>query len=237
MRDDEQSRLLADVEHLLKTPLLAAMRRCDIAIQKDTPTRDDVLLIRALCARMWSQLATFRAFSRLASNEPVRPNVSPLSVREIAGILQSAVQDASTLDRNHSHRFGVSVEAPTELVIEVDPTLLEMILRELIDNAVKYAIPGGQIYIRLNEENAEKLVLSLENESPLVPPEDLKLLFERGYRGQHALLTTPSGAGIGLFLVKAVMNAQHGNVNIGSQGRTFTTTLEFPIKRVRATTV
>ncbi len=237
MRDDEQIRLLADVEHLLKMPLLAAMRRCDIAIQKDAPTRDDVLLIRALCARMWSQLATFRTFSRLASNEPVCPNVAPLSVQEIASILQSAVQDASTLDRNRSHRFSVSVEAATELVIEVDPTLLEMILRELIDNAVKYSIPGGQIYIRLNEGGAEKLILSLANESPLVPPEDLKLLFERGYRGQHASLTTPDGAGIGLFLVKAVMSAQHGDVNIESRVRTFITTLEFPIKRVRATTV
>jgi signal transduction histidine kinase len=235
MRDDEQTRILADVEHLLKTPLLSAMRRCDAALQQDAPTRDDVVLIRALCARMWSQLTTFRAFSRLASNEPLRPNLAPLSVVEITRILQSAVQDASVLDRNHSHHFKVSVEANRDLVIEVDTTSLEMVVRELIDNAVKYTVSGGHIQITLRERNGDTLVLSVTNESPLIPPENIKLLFERGYRGKHAQLTTPGGAGIGLFLVKAVMNAQQGDVRVESHGRLFTTTLEFPIKPVVTT--
>jgi len=235
MQDDERTSILADVEHLLKTPLLAAIRRCDAALQKDSPTREDLLLIRALCSKMWSQLANFRTFSRLASSKPVQPNVAPLSVPEITSILQAAVQDATALDRTNSHRFEVSIETERNLIIEVDMNLLEMVLREIIDNAVKHTVRGGQIQIKLQDDHGDTLALSVTNESTPMLPEEVRLLFERGYRGHNSRLTTSGGAGIGLFLVKAVMDAQDGAVHIENQGHLFTIRLEFPVKHVGAT--
>jgi hypothetical protein len=60
---------------------------------------------------MWSQLSTFRTFTRLASDEDIQPYLAPLTVSEILKTLHSAVQDAKALDRSDkSHRFHIEEE-------------------------------------------------------------------------------------------------------------------------------
>src|SRR5260370_29744701 len=128
MHDEDRTRLLADLDHLLKSPLLSALRYCDAALRKDAPTREDVVLIRALCAKAWNHLGTARVFSRLVSNGSVKPNLALLSIPQFSRILRSAVQDASALDRNRSDRINLSIEVDDNSVIEVDIYLIEMVV-------------------------------------------------------------------------------------------------------------
>lgn len=232
MQDDERTRLLVDIEHLLKTPLLAAIRRSDVSLKRERPTRDDVLIIRALCARVWSQLSTFRTLSRLASNEDIQPNLVQLTVRELMSMLQNAVQDAQALDRpNDPHRFEVAADIDPEAMVEVDINLFEVALREVINNAVKYSDREGRIQLRVHSEGPQNLAISVSNRGVPMRPEEIGLLFERGYRSSEAVLRTAEGAGIGLYLVKAVMDAQNGTVLFECQGRTMTVKLELPVMR------
>jgi hypothetical protein len=80
MQTNETARFLAQLEHGLKEPLLAAIRRSDLALQHQQPTREDLLFIRALCTRVWSQVSMFRAVARLASNEQFQPNLVAITV-------------------------------------------------------------------------------------------------------------------------------------------------------------
>lgn len=148
-------------------------------------------------------------------------------------LLQNAVQDAQALDRpDGSHLFEVAAELADiayEAMVEVDLNLFQMALREVIDNAVKYSYRGSRIQARVYTDGPNNLAISIRNESVPLEPEEVRLLFERGYRSSEAKLQTADGAGIGLYLVKAVMDAQKGAVLIESQGRTMTVKLEVPV--------
>ena len=229
MQDEERTRLLLDMEHILKAPLLAALRRSDASLKRAEPTRDDILVIRALCAKMWSQLSTFRVFSRLASDQSLSANASQLTIVDLTTILENAVRDARSLDRpTDSHPFEVTVDLDSPALVQVDVNLFDMALREVIENGVKYSYHNGRIKARIHESSKGKCAISITNESTPVSPEEIRRLLERGYRSADARLRTSEGAGIGLFLVKVAMDAQNGCVTLQSHGQQMSVTLELP---------
>ena len=232
MQDDQQTRFLVDLEHLLKTPLLQAVRRSDFSLKREQPTRDDVLVIRALCARTWTRLSTFRMFSRLASGENIQPNLAQLTARELLSMIMNAVQDAEMLDRrDHGHHFDVSKEINAETMVEVDVNLFDVALREVIDNAVRYSLKDSPIKVEIYSKEPQNLTISISNKSFVTRPDEIGHLFERGYRSSQARLVTADGSGIGLYLVKSVIDAQKGTVHFQCQGQMMTVTLQFPVVR------
>jgi signal transduction histidine kinase len=153
-----------------------------------------------------------------------------IAVRELMHMLQSAVQDAQVLERrNDSHRFEVAADINPEAMVQIDPNLFEMALREVIHNAVKYSDREGHIQLRVHSDRPQNVAISISNEDLPMRPEEIGLLFERGYRSSEAMRRTAEGAGIGLYLLKAVMDAQKGAVVIENQGRTTTVKLELPV--------
>jgi two-component system sensor histidine kinase QseC len=231
MQSDERTRLLVDLEHSLKTPLLAAIRQSDAALERPQPNREDIVLIRALCARMWSQMSTFRTFAQLSSNEPVRPHLASLSITEILKIVQSAVRDTEVLDRhNNPHRFNIIAEKDDSVTVKVDLNLFEMALREVMDNAVKHSYRGTAVDVRVR--NADKMVeISISNEGPPILPDEASRVLERGWRSAAAMRHSPEGSGLGLYLVNSVMQAQNGAVVIEPSERTMTVKLRLPSYR------
>lgn len=232
MQTDERARFLADLTHSLRTPLLTAIRRSDIALRRDQPTRQDLLLIRALCTRMWAQISSFRAMATLTSNGQVQPNLAALTAREIVFIVNSVVQDAQALTRStDSHRFEIHTDADDSTLVEVDIDLFEMALRELIDNAVKYSLVDGRIEIGVRSHGREHVDVTITNQTVPVSPDEVKRFLERGWRSPTARRLTPDGLGIGLWLVQAVMQAQKGSLSIESSGKTVSVTMELPSVR------
>jgi signal transduction histidine kinase len=104
-----------------------------------------------------------------------------------------------------------------------------MAFREVIDNAVKYSYRDGRIKVTVQESAKGHCAISICNDSLPVRPEEMRRLLERGYRSAEARLRTSEGAGIGLFLVKAVMEAKNGYIALEEHGEQMTGTLELPI--------
>jgi signal transduction histidine kinase len=107
----------------------------------------------------------------------------------------------------------------------VDRIRMRQVFANLLDNAIKYTPPNGQVTISVHEEPDHALV-SFRDTGIGIAPEEQKKIWTRLYRGDKS--RSEHGLGLGLSLVKAVVEAHHGTVSVTSQegaGSEFTVTL------------
>lgn len=225
--DERTNRLLVEVEHGLKTPLLAAIRKAQMSLEREHPTREDVMIIHALCTKMYGQLATFQTFARLASGEEVKVNKVPLSAQEIIKILRSAIQDTDVLmSPDHRGRFELVIEELLNAKVDVDLNLFDVILRNLLDNAIKYSYADSSILV--TAKTTDQLELSITSKGLSILPNDLQYIFERGWRSSSAISATAEGGGIGLWIVREAVKVLNGRISIEPQGNVTTAKLQLP---------
>ncbi|GEM_PF-264632 len=125
--------------------------------------------------------------------------------------------------------IAVMVANPDNLRILGDDRRLQWALGHLIDNAIKYTEPGGEIVIRLGRTRGEHLLIEVSDTGVGISPRDLPHIFERFYRGEartaSGKMIDPRGLGQGLFVARAVAEAHGGYLSVASvvgEGSTFT---------------
>lgn len=131
--------------------------------------------------------------------------------------------------------LAFTVQVPDEPVwVEGDWNRLTRVVHNLIRNAYDYTLPGGQIEVRLRQENGRGQA-EFRDTGVGIAPEQQRFLFTRFFRAIHAESTFEvSGAGLGLYISKAIIEAHQGEIWLESkvnQGSTFTFALPI-IERV-----
>ncbi|HEY3377044.1 MAG TPA: ATP-binding protein [Armatimonadota bacterium] len=120
----------------------------------------------------------------------------------------------------------IQTEIPEQLPpVLADANRLERMLMNLLSNALKYSAPGTPVRVRARQEEGMVLI-SVTDEGPGIPPEDLPLLFQRYYRAPGTRAT--EGSGLGLYITRLLIEAHGGRVWVESevgQGSTFSFTL------------
>jgi len=121
----------------------------------------------------------------------------------------------------------ILVDIPTNLPsVTADYNRLERIVINLFSNALKYSTPGTPVIMRAQQEDG-MVRISITDEGPGIPPEDLPKLFQRYYRAKGAR-TVEEGIGLGLYITRLLVEAQSGRVWVESEvgkGSTFSFTL------------
>ena len=113
--------------------------------------------------------------------------------------------------RLEGHPFDVALSAPP---VKVDPTFLDQAVTNVLENALKYAPAPAPLRIRAQASEADGLVrLTLEDGGPGVPPDALPLLFDKFYRVPGTPRGSRTGTGIGLAVVRGLVEAMGGSVN------------------------
>jgi two-component system sensor histidine kinase SenX3 len=106
----------------------------------------------------------------------------------------------------------------------MDEDAMTLVLLNLVDNAVKYAGEGGEVAVRLSRAPGG-VALSVRDRGPGISVDDQQRIFERFYRANAARVRNVRGSGIGLSLVKHIVEAHGGRVELASapgKGATFT---------------
>jgi signal transduction histidine kinase len=130
-----------------------------------------------------------------------------------------------------SEPVGSSPEG-ADAVVEGDRTRLEQVAANLIDNAVKYTPRGGRVDVKIRREGPAAL-LSVRDTGPGIPADELPRIWDRLFRGDTS--RTERGLGLGLSLVKAIVEAHGGAASVDSQpGRGSTFTVSLPTREARA---
>ncbi|MEP6640012.1 MAG: ATP-binding protein, partial [Chloroflexota bacterium] len=114
-------------------------------------------------------------------------------------------------------RLTLQTEIAATLPARADPDRLAQVLANLLSNAVRYTPAGGTITVRAERRPADLLV-SIANTGEGIPPKDLDRVFERFYRVEKSRDRARGGAGIGLAIVKQIVEASGGRVGAESGG-------------------
>ncbi len=139
--------------------------------------------------------------------------LQPLVVSE-AEFCQSKLSEA------RRKLFPISIEVPAGLSVLGDSNRLEQVLGNLLDNAIKYAPKGTPILVRSREEGSQ-VVLEVVDQGPGIAPERQERIFDRFVRGDS---TGTKGTGLGLWIVKSLLQSMNGTIELESQvgaGSTF----------------
>ncbi|MBK9372003.1 MAG: response regulator [Deltaproteobacteria bacterium] len=222
----ERSRLrnefYANMNHELRTPLtliLGGFRTLQRA--NDEATRKTVVQagLRNAARLLW----LINSMLDIARIESGRAELQR-RVTDLSALVKSvAVGFESSADRRRISLGGVEAA----VLAEVDPTRLRSVLYNLLSNAFKYSDPTGEIAVSLRAEG-DAVVLAVSDSGQGINPEQLGELFKRFQRGD-AVSAWEDGSGIGLALVKEIIDAHKGRVTVeSSPGRGATFTVRLP---------
>jgi two-component system, OmpR family, phosphate regulon sensor histidine kinase PhoR len=236
MRRVEEMRadFVANASHELRTPLAALSGFIDTL---QGPARDDaaarerfLLIMQAQATRMARLIDDLLSLSRIELSAHMRPD-TPVDlvpiVRQVADGLQTLARDRDV---------DIQIHAPADPVMVLgDRDELIRAFENLIENALKYGASGKRIEIDFTRQQkpdgtAEARV-GVRDHGPGIAPEHLPRLTERFYRVDVADSRAQGGTGLGLALVKHIMNRHRGRLSIASnlgQGATFSVHLPIP---------
>ncbi len=128
------------------------------------------------------------------------------------------------------HRLMVDIP-PNLPPVWGSPILLAQVIDNLLGNAIKYTPPGGQIYIKVDVEE-DQMILLFKDTGVGIPPMDLPFIFDKFFRASNAS-GEASGTGLGLAIVKSIVETHYGRIwvdSILSQGSTFNVVLPLHIE-------
>lgn len=117
--------------------------------------------------------------------------------------------------RAAANRVGIVVEIDDVGIVRVDPDRVGQIIGNLIDNAMRYTPEGGTIGVGLRDDG-EWVILTVSDTGPGIDPEDVEHVFERLYVAQHYRPVRPEGSGLGLSIVKELVDAIDGRIELKS---------------------
>lgn len=210
-----QDSFIDSVTHELKTPL-ASIKLCLQTLEREGIPAPKRAALQKMMHDDVDRLATFiddvLQASRLAHDD-----VS-MGVEEVplASVVQHGVEVVATRHKIDAATLTVAIDP--ELVVWTDPAALEIVVRNLLDNAVKYS--GGHVEIRISAhlEDGHVVVIEVVDRGIGIPRKDLKRIFHRFYRVQEPGVRSKKGTGLGLFVVSALVRNLGGSVEADSPG-------------------
>ena len=205
-------RLTSDVAHELRTPVANVSLNLEMMLDEVwEPTKD----------RLQSCYEELGRISGIISDLEKLRQMEAVNLLELAQAVETAFEPDL---KKKKLTCEVSGEAAA---VMGDQRRLHQVIFNLVSNAVKYSTEGGTIQIRVKQEK-HKAVLIVEDQGIGMAEEELPLIFERFYRTDLSRSRKTGGAGIGLAIVKAIVQAHQGTVTVTSKvgcGSRFTVTL------------
>lgn len=201
-----ERRFISDAAHELRTPLAVLSTHAELALRAGTLEEKNEALHRLSAgvrrsARLSEQLLDLARLD--AGEESVR--LAPLDLSDLVVLV---IRDFETLARERRQRISLCAE-PTRLLGDVDQ--LGILLRNLIDNAVRHAGADGQVAVSCSAE-AGGAVLRVADNGPGVAVDDCERIFDRFYRAPGS---PDGGSGIGLSLVARIAQTHGAKIECG----------------------
>jgi PAS domain S-box-containing protein len=233
IEEETQNTFISVISHELKTPVSIIKGYAETLGREDAEwdsatLRDGLTVIGEEADRLARQIGDLLEVSRLHANGlqleltewPLPPLVAQV-VERFAGQAGNA--------------FSFELRFPDEApIVYADYERTRAVLENLISNAIKYSPEGGAIRIA-GRPDGDHVIVSVADQGIGIAPEEQKQIFERFYRVDNRLRRETQGAGLGLFLSKAIVEAQGGRLWVDSQpgrGARFSFTLPLATPRL-----
>lgn len=197
--------LLSSVSHDLRTPLAAIKGAVSSLLQPnhklDAPEKELVQLAFEEAERLNRLVGNLLEMTRLESGA-VNVNKELQPLEEVVGITLTRLEKTLL---NHTIRTNLPDDLP---LVSIDGILIEQVLVNLLENAIKYTPSGTMIELNASANQVE-VIVEVADQGPGLPPGDEKRIFDKFYRVRPS---TAGGAGLGLTICKAIVEAHGGHI-------------------------
>lgn len=212
--DELKATFISIMSHELKTPValikgyVSTLRRDDVRWEKDI-VQDSLAVIEEEADRLTGMIENLLDASRLQAGgiSLKRSDVN------LAHMAERLVERFKTQTTHHTFLVDFPQDFP---VLLVDEDRLQQVLRNLISNAIKYS-PEGEIHISGNVR-PDDVLISVRDFGPGIAPQDAPFVFDRFYRAPD-MARSSKGAGLGLYLTRAIIEAHGGRVWVDTDVR------------------
>ena len=213
---DAQQNFVADAAHELRTPL-AALRLQAQSLDRAESLEARKLAVSRLTAGIDRATRLVEQLLVLARQEATAATGAVCRQVDLADLARRTVADLAGVAAAKGVDVGVELDmspsGPTS--VEGQPDALQILLRNLVDNAIKYTPSGGTADLSVRNEPG-RIVVTIEDSGPGIPPEERERVFDRFYRvaGSEA-----AGSGLGLAIIKAIAERHGASLVLGQSER------------------
>jgi two-component system phosphate regulon sensor histidine kinase PhoR len=213
---------IANVSHEIRTPLTTIRGYAETLLEGGLEDKHNrrkfVEIIQANGVRLNNIAADLLTLSELESSRPgAQPG--PISLKDVLCGAIRAIEPAA-------HLINVELRADPipDLYLSGYGIRLEQALMNLLDNAVKFNKPNGEVHVQVHDRSGNRIEIRVSDNGVGIPVEDLSRIFERFYRVDKARSRQVGGTGLGLSIVKHAVEQMGGTVTVESElgkGSTF----------------
>ncbi len=227
-----QTTFIDSVTHELKSPLasirlcLETLSRPELAEKQRSQLRDMML---GDVERLHALIDDILQASRLEYGE----HGHSVGDVDVIALAKRAVTAAAK--RHRMLPEDVVIDAPEQLIVATDQVALELVVNNLVDNAIKYSEPPAQVTVRLASADKGGLHLEVVDRGVGIPKRLLKRVFQRFYRVDSEAVRARRGTGLGLYVVASLVHTLGGKFRAESEGEGTGTTMIVDLPGARGT--
>jgi len=217
-------RFMADAAHELRTPITILRTRAEVALQQPRDTANYVSALRGIeveSRRLGSIVESLLVLARADAGEP--------QIEKERIFLDDIAIDAAGAARVVARQKNVEINVDEfeEAPIEGDSSLIRQLVMIVLDNAVKFTDPGGQVHVRVSMIDGAP-TFSVADTGIGIKGEEVERVFQRFFRGETARSRT-EGAGLGLSIASWIAREHDASISLKSEpGQGTTVTVTFP---------
>lgn len=201
---ESQRRFAANASHELRTPLATQRTLIEVSMAAPLSPEQTELLARQLLATNERNERLIEGLLTLAETDQGLVAAQPIRWDTVVG---------DAVHRFAERTAGLQVDVRlAPVTVTGEQALLDRMVGNLIDNAIKYNVEGGRLDVELTAAGE----LTVANSGPEVPAQEINRLFEPFQRLSRTRLAHTSGVGLGLTIVRSIVAAHHGTISAGA---------------------
>jgi two-component system, OmpR family, sensor histidine kinase KdpD len=209
--EELKSTLLDAIAHEFKTPLTSIKAATSALLSTDAKPQEQrelVTIVDEEADRLGRLVTEVTQMARIEAGKIQLDK----KLYSVADLVSAALQHVKPVTNGRK----ITVEAAESLpLVNVDAALIELAIRQLLDNAFKYSTPGSPLSV-VARSSQSAVIIAVRDHGPGIPERDLARIFERFYRGPGAERKA-IGAGMGLAITREILRAHDGDVSVKSQ--------------------
>jgi two-component system phosphate regulon sensor histidine kinase PhoR len=217
---------VANVSHELRTPITSIKGFVETLREGALNNPDDASRFLDIIARQTDRLnSIINDLLTLSQLEQAERGQIGMESTDIKTLLEETVDMCRP--KAKTHNIELAVQCDESITLQINPSLMEQAVVNLVDNAIKYSIEGGIVEIQA-QADATGVAITITDHGCGIERVHLPRLFERFYRVDQARSRELGGTGLGLAIVKHIVSAHHGTVGVEStpgKGSRFTINL------------
>ena len=229
--EERRSEFIANISHELRTPMTTIAGFADGILDGTIPKEDEekyLLSIRDETRRLSRLVRDMLDVSQMRAHAADPTRRTDFDLTEL--ILQTLLSFEA---RATKKRLDVDPQLPdNHIMVFADKDAITQVIYNLLDNAVKFAAPGSCITLRLYKEG-DKAYVSVKDRGETIPAEDLPFIFDRFHKSDRSRSMDKDGVGLGLYLVKAIINSHDEDIAVKSADGTTEFVFTLPLTEIK----